>query len=71
MFVQMLDAAPEIGLSASFNLQVLFVPQFNDSPEHDSFLNFADAFLNQGGSTLNTADSAVAFINSAPSTVSS
>jgi hypothetical protein len=65
MFDQILEAAPDTGLNTSFNLQMLFVPQYNDSPEHASFLDFADRFLNRGGATLNTADSAVAFVNSA------
>jgi len=59
MFDQILEAAPDTGLNTSFNLQMLFVPQYNDSPEHASFLDFADRFLNRGGATLNTADSAV------------
>jgi hypothetical protein len=65
MFDQIIDAVPDTGLNTSFNLQMLFVPQHNDEPEHASFLDFADRFLNRGGATLNTADSAVAFVNSA------
>lgn len=57
--MKLLEATPDSGLNTSFNLQTLFVPQYNDSPEHASFLDFADRFLNQGGATLNTADSAV------------
>ena len=65
MFDQIFEAVPDSDINRSFNLQLLFVPQHNDSPENPSFIDFALTFLNGGGSTLNTADSAVAFVNSA------
>jgi len=67
MFDQLLAAVPETDLNTSFNLHILFVPQHNNAPEEPSFFSFADRFLNSGGTVLNTADSAVAFINSAAS----
>lgn len=67
MFDQLLDGAPETAPDSSINWHMLLVPQYNDKPEHPEFLKFAASFLNLGGPTYNTADSAVAFVNaSAP-----
>jgi hypothetical protein len=65
MFAQIIEAIPKSGPTSSFPLSMLFVPQFNDSPEHKDFINFAESFLTRGGMTINTADSAVAFVNAA------
>jgi hypothetical protein len=65
MFTQILDAIPKSGPTSSFPLSLLFVPQFNDSPEHKDFIGFAESFLTRGGMAINTADSAVAFVNAA------
>jgi hypothetical protein len=64
-FDQLLAAVPETDLNTSFNLHILFVPQHNNAPEEPSFFAFVEKFLNSGGTVLNTADSAVAFVNSA------
>ncbi len=67
MFDQLVDGAPDTAADSSINWHMLLVPQYNDEPEHPDFLDFAASFLNRGGSTYNTADSAVAFVNaSAP-----
>ena len=63
MFEQLRVAAPETADNSSINWNLLFVPQYNEGPEHVEFLGFAESFLNRGGSIYNTADSAVAFVN--------
>jgi predicted amidohydrolase len=65
MFDQLRAAAPRPAPNSSFNWRLLLVPQHNNDPEHDEFHDFAEAFLWNGSPNYNTADSAVAFINSA------
>ena len=65
MFDQILSALPATSPNTAFNLNLLFIPQHNAAPEHPDFLDFATQFLNNGGVRFNTADSTVAFVNSA------
>lgn len=50
----------------SKNLNLLFLLQHNDRPEHPEFIQFAQKVLQEGGDKLNTGQkAAVSFVNSA------
>jgi hypothetical protein len=68
MFDQLLQALPTTNPNTAYNLNILFVPQYNIAPEHPSFLDFAGRFLTSGSNRLNTADSTVIFVNSGAAT---
>jgi hypothetical protein len=49
----------------SINVDLVFVPQHNPNADHPEFLQFAEAFLYAGGTSVRTGDGGIVFVNSA------